>query len=71
MAIKYRRKADTAGCTVDEVSGDASTFGNFSYRRSTLTGVVRGATYRLDFRATINGELVAIPEDDYIVVEVI
>jgi hypothetical protein len=61
---------DTAGCTIDEIQGDATTTGNFSYRRTTLTGVVKG-TYRLDFRATINGQLRAIPEEDYIVVEVI
>lgn len=61
---------DHAGCEITEDVGDSSTAGNFTYVRTDLTGVVLG-TYRLDFRATIDGILVPIPEDSYIIVEVI
>lgn len=60
---------DHTGCSSTETS-DPATAGNFTYTRSDLTGVVVGS-YRLDFRATIDGVPVAIPEDSYIIVEVI
>lgn len=61
---------DHSGCEITEDSNDSSTAGNFTYTRSDLTGIVVGS-YRLDFRATIDGVPVAIPEDSYIIVEVI
>jgi hypothetical protein len=58
---------DHTGCTIIESGG--VNVGQFTYKRVTLSQFALG-TYRLEFVATINGELVKCPERAYIIVEV-
>ena len=59
---------DTTGCTIVEI--DASTIGQFRYKRTDLSQFAKGVSYKLEFVASINGELTKTPEKAYIVVEV-
>jgi hypothetical protein len=66
--------ADGVVAAVDEVNGDASTYGDLSClidKADLPADVAIGNTYKLDFRATVNGEEIAIPEENYVIIEVV
>jgi hypothetical protein len=60
-----------AAFALDEDAFNPDTFGDFTYRRAAdnQTQFAVG-TYRLDFEATLGLEIVAVPEDNYVIVEV-